>query len=226
MASPFYAVILVEELGHIHFIVGSIGFQGFFDSPCIALGETTVDRRTEALVIGHLANEGTVEHRLDRPGFIEHLLDVVSDLLHGAVLIVEQILFQLGAEIRLGIVYHEGQHIGICQRVLFLEYENQMLSNLVLGIQLDSHVITILIGKGDLMRRLSDAHRLELFVHIVDAAGKVQHESAAVLVLYDCVDLHAHIPPMFIPSSSDSSSSRNSSRDLSLSKYTKPPFTN
>lgn len=73
-------------------------------------------------------------------------------------MIVEQILFQLGAEIRLGIVYHEGQHIGVSQRVLLLEREKQMLSYFVFGIQLDSHVIAFLIGKGDLMRGLSDTY--------------------------------------------------------------------
>ena len=70
----------------------------------IALEKTTVDGRTETLIIGHFSNKGTVEHSLDRPGFIEHLLDGVCDLLHGAVLIMKQILFRLGAEVRLGVV--------------------------------------------------------------------------------------------------------------------------
>ena len=34
----------------------------------------------------------------------------------------------------------------------------QMLSCFVFGIQLDSHVIAFLIGKGDLMRGLSDTY--------------------------------------------------------------------
>lgn len=71
---------------------------------------------------------------------------------------MKQILFQLGAEVRLGVVHHEGQHVGVCQRVLLLEREKQMLPDLVLGIELDPHVITILIGKGDLMRGLPDTY--------------------------------------------------------------------
>ena len=60
------AVILVEKLSHVHLIVGGITFLGFLDCPLIASEETTVDGRTEALVIGYLSDEGTVEHRFDR----------------------------------------------------------------------------------------------------------------------------------------------------------------
>lgn len=133
-------------------------------------------------------------------------------------MIVKQLLFELGAEIFFGVVYHESQQIGVCQCVLLVERQEEVLSDLVLRIQLDAHVITFLIGKSDLMRGLSDAHRLDLFVHVVDASGKVQHECAAVFVFDNCIDFHAHIPPISMPSSSDSSSSRNSSKVLSLSK--------
>ena len=44
------------------------------------------------------------------------------------------------------------------KELLLLEREKQMLSYLVLGIQLDAHIIAFLIGKGDLMRGLSDTY--------------------------------------------------------------------
>ena len=58
---------------------------------------------------------------------------------------MKQILFELGTEVCFGIVNHEGQHIGVCQRVLLIEREKQMLPNLVLGIQLNAHIISVLI---------------------------------------------------------------------------------
>lgn len=71
---------------------------------------------------------------------------------------MKQILFQLGAEVGLGVVYHKCQHIGVCQRVPLVERQEEVLTDLVIGIQFDAHVITILIGKGDLMRGLSDTY--------------------------------------------------------------------
>lgn len=131
---------------------------------------------------------------------------------------MKQILFEFRPEVCLGVVHHESQQIGVCQRVLLVERQEEVLSDLVLGIQLYAHDIAFLIGKSDLIRGLSDANRLELFVHVVDASGEVQHECTAVFAFDHRIDYHAHIPPISMPSSSDSSSSRNSSRDLSLSK--------
>ena len=100
----------------------------------VASKKTPVDRRTEALIIGHLSDEGTVEHSLDRTGLIEHPLDGIYNLLHGTVLILKEILFQLGVEIRLGVVHHESQHVGVCQRVPVVKCQEEVLSNLVIGI--------------------------------------------------------------------------------------------
>jgi len=40
-------------------------------------------------------------------------------------LIVKQLLFELGAEIFFGVVYHESQQIGVCQCVLLVERQEE-----------------------------------------------------------------------------------------------------
>lgn len=107
------------------------------------------------------------------------------------------------------------------ENIFYLGFGEENLSDEICGVgilELDANIVAVFIRKGDLMRGLSDAYGPELFIHVIDAAGKVQHKGAAVTAFNYCVDFHAHIPPMSMPSSSDSNSSRNSYKVLSLSK--------
>ena len=67
-------------------------------------------------------------------------------------------MLQFATVIILGIIYHEGKQIGICQTVLLRKSAYQVLPQLTLGIEFDANIVPILVREENAVRELTDSY--------------------------------------------------------------------
>ena len=87
----------------------------------------------------------------------------------------------------------------------------------------DSTIDGIVLNKELGFRIIDECHNCGISSISISGGEPFAHPNIYEILskldaLHNRIDFHDHIPPMFIPSSSDSSSSRKSSKVLSLSK--------
>ena len=155
-----HAVILVIIGSHIVFVVGGVTIQ------CIgnlidAVGKVGIsDREHISVALVDISHQRTEEHLLYGTCVLRHLPDGGDHLVHRAILVIEDILFQRLFDVLACRPNNKRQHIGVGNGVFLMQCEEQMLTEVTLAEQLYADVLVLIVGQRDLFRRLHNANRL------------------------------------------------------------------